>query len=472
MAPKKIDPKKVVSGIFSGSQSEKSSVDEERVSSLMGDRDKRSKRAKQAGEQRGTKRGGFPTLLEGVWRNEFGAIDLGNDSIKFLLLNYDGRKICIKDIQVEKVVPATSQDDVPAEREKELMNGLIRISTRVKSKLRVAISLNDPSLFVDLLKVPMVPDSECRELVGKSLSEKRLIDIESSFFDYTEAEEVGWSDARELLVIAAPKDLVYREFEIVQSAGFKVLGVETNALATLHALKQAAKWGDHEQILVLDVGHRYTDLSIIIGNRITFSRTIPIAGERFTRAIQEAMECGFDDAELLKVKYGLSTLKKGREQTPQTPPLKQDGGSQPFRDVSAEKITPPEEAAQVPSQQDIPEAERVSLAVMSEVEKLFVEIERSFQFAVAKDVNAEGIQIDNIFLFGGGSRLLRLREFMREKWGVPIRDVNLWEGLNIDDRHIDREFLSEANDIAAVSLGLALRIRDWKVLPFGWGMPA
>ncbi len=475
MSPKKIDPRKVVSGIFTDAKEEASDDGGKRMSSLLGDsgqnpgffRNRGSKESAAKKRQNPIEKG-LPQFFNGLWQNEFGAIDLGNDSIKFILLSFDGRKIRVKDVQIEKILPISGHEDIQAEREKEIMDGLLRIAARTRPKTCVSISLNDPSLYIDSINVPTVSEKECRELVQKTLAEKRLIDMDASFFDYSEVDGEGLADTRNLLVIAAPKDLVYREYEMVRNAGFRVFGVETNVLATLQALSQVTKWAQGEQILILDIGYRFTDLSIVLGERITFSRTIPIAGERFTRAIQERLGCAFDDAEILKVKYGLSELPRKTSLSEESQEIK---SSEAETADSADKTQGPFEALEPDPQKNLSEAEQVSVAVVTEVEKLLAEIERSFQFAVTRESRSQGIQIDNIFLMGGGARLLRLKDALRARWGIPVREVNFWDGFAINEKRLDREFLSEVNDLVPVSLGLALRIKEWKVLPFGWGMP-
>jgi protein subunit release factor A len=53
-------------------------------------------------------------------------------------------------------------------------------------------------------------------------------------------------------------------------------------------------------------------LGILIGGRLVFNRIIPIAGERFTRAVERELHCDFESAEQLKIQHGLKYMERFR----------------------------------------------------------------------------------------------------------------------------------------------------------------
>ena len=432
MSQKKIDSKEVVSRIFGDAPlAKKKRPGEETISSLLAYRGKKQSASKRELTPR--------RFLWSGWQNEFGGLDIGNDSIKFVLLIQERRKLRLKDVQVEKLIHMDSAAK-PEEREREVLDAMIKIASRLKPRTKLGISLNDPSLFIDSLTVPRGSNQEVQEVIRRELSEKHLIDPTASFFDHT---TLNGSDAlsttQNLLVVAAPRELVYRQFERVQAAGFKVLSVETNALASLQALRRVKRWEAKDRVLILDIGAKFSNVTVVIGDRMTLNRIIPIAGERLTKAVQETMGCDFEKAEQLKIRYGLNQLTHSTQH------------STPSGTIS--------------------EGEKVSQILMAETEKLLDEVERSFQFAFAKETSEEGIRLSQVYLMGGGTRLLALKEYTEKRWGAPVHDFDLWEGLSFDEQSIDHNFLNETRDVISVSLGIALRVTEWKVLPFGLGMP-
>lgn len=367
-------------------------------------------------------------------KNEFGGLDLGNDTIKFVLLRRERRNLVLRDLQVEKVFPA---DGKQGSEEKERLNVLIKIATRAKSNAKVGISLNDPALYVDLLKAPHGSEDELRETVRREMTERNLVDSENSFFDFAPAQkrhQMSQGAIHELLVAAAPKHLIYREFELAQGAGFKVEAVEPGAFAAFQAVSRVRKWQTEERIVILDIGHRFSNLSIVSSGRLVFNRTIPIAGERFTKVIADGLGVNVLKAEQFKIQHGLQMLSDRAKET----------GS----GALAQELLHPSEP------------EKVSQVLESEVEKLVSELERSFQFAFAKDPDAEGQKISGMILLGGSARMKSLSSFLGERLEVPVEDIDLWSEIEIDGRMVDKELLDESRLLTAVALGLGLRIND------------
>ena len=169
------------------------------------------------------------SFLVGSFKTEFGGIDIGSHSVKFVLLGRERDRIVVKDVQIEKLAKLTAVER-REEKEKELQNALMKIASRVKSKTKVGIALNDPSLFAEPIVVQRNSGKELKELVQKELSEKHLIDPAASFFDFvpTNAPDT-LNNTQDLFVVAAPRELVYRQFGVAQSAGFRVLSVEQDA---------------------------------------------------------------------------------------------------------------------------------------------------------------------------------------------------------------------------------------------------
>lgn len=416
MSQNKISSKTVIRKIFESPESKGRSERNDRLSAFV------------RGERKSQSVLDVRNLIE-LWsfgKNEFGGLDLGSDSIKFVLLRQERKNLVLKDLQVEKIL-RPEQGLKPGLEEQERLNILVKIATRIKSKAKVGISLNDPSLYVDLLKVPHGSEEELREGVRKEMTERNLIDSENSFFDFALPTKGPQGTIDELIVAAAPRNLVYREFEIVQGAGFRVEAIEPGSLAMFQAVSRVRKWQSTDRVMVMDIGFRFSNLSLVAGGRLIFNRTVPIAGERFTKAVAEALGVHFAKAEQLKIQHGLKALPSG------------------------EKTAAVEESS---------ESAKTSQALALEVEKLLGEAERSLQFAFSKESEAEGQKISGIILLGGSARMRSLNSFVSQRLEAPVYDIDLWSEIEIDGRNVDKELLDESRALVAVALGLGLRVRE------------
>lgn len=424
MSSSKIDPKQVISRIFAERPSSgKRETDVDRLAKLVGNR-----RVKPAFNLEFIRQ-----FLSRVFKNEFAGIDIGKDSIKFVLLSQENKRLCLKDFQVEPL-GRLSEDGKPENPSKEILNSLVKIASRVKSKTKASIGLNDSQLYTSLMTVPKGTEQETREAVRKDLGEQHLIDLKTNFFDYISLDgtENEASRVQNLFVVSCPQEIVYRQFETVQSAGFRVLAVETNGLAAVQAIQHTAHWDRNERVIVVDIGAQYTNLLVLVGQKIVLNRIIPIAGERFTTAVQEAMGCNFSKAEQLKIKYGMRMVKE--------PAINE-------------------------------EEQKVANVIKDEVVKLVAEIKRSVQFAFNQEGQEDGVKLNTAFLFGGSSRMQNVKQFISESLDVRILDVDLWKNFYVDEKVIDKDFLRDNMPLASVAMGLALRVTEWTLLPFGLGVP-
>src|SRR3989338_5394455 len=183
LSQKKIDTKALIEDIFKTAPAQKpklfsakpkGSTAQEELLSLIGGRKK----------NQGFSIAGFSNdLLSGIRKNEFAGIDIGTDSIKFVLLKQERNQLYLQDAQIEKLVAGGDENATHAES--EISNSLLKIASRVHPKMKVGLALNDPSVYMDFVSVPRGSEQELREAVRKQIAEQRLIEPKASFFDYT-----------------------------------------------------------------------------------------------------------------------------------------------------------------------------------------------------------------------------------------------------------------------------------------------
>lgn len=413
----KINPKKIVSKIF----------DKKHTQSTKPDVDKLSRLSMESQPK-------MPVLFQKlssrisavIWKNEFAGIDFGNDSIKFVLLAQEKRRLVLKEMHIEPI-PRLSDFGKPEDGARETLNCLVKIASRIKSKVKVGLGLNDLSLLTDIISVPKGNESEMRDAMRKEMSEQHLIDPKTHFLDYVQFDAAPFSQSKvsNLLVVAVPQDLVYKQFEIAQTAGFKVIAVETNSLAALSAVKRVSRWEKNERVVILDVGAKFTNLTVLMGSKILLCRLIPFAGDRISLRIADSVGCNFVKAEQLKMQH---TLKNDSE------------------------------------------SDTVDKIILEETQKLLAEIGKSLQFVFAKESSEELLKVNHVFMVGGGSKLYGLKDAISKHLESSVKDVDLLSGIYVDEALDSKQVVEQAHFLS-VSLGLALRVTDWSVLPFGLGMP-
>jgi type IV pilus assembly protein PilM len=104
-----------------------------------------------------------------------------------------------------------------------------------------------------------------------------------------------------VLLIAAPRNITEKYVKLISMAGLNVVAVETELMSLVRALAPEGKTA-----LLVDFGAKSTDIAIAKNGMLSFSRSIPIAGEAFTRAIAQGLGIELAQAEEYKKAYGLS----------------------------------------------------------------------------------------------------------------------------------------------------------------------
>ena len=106
----------------------------------------------------------------------------------------------------------------------------------------------------------------------------------------------------EVLLAAVAKRLVEMYTLVVEQAGLEVVAMETELMATARAVFLEGT----PPTMVVDIGARSTDVGVVTGGQLVFARTIPTAGQAFTRAIETGLGMDTKQAEQYRNAYGFA----------------------------------------------------------------------------------------------------------------------------------------------------------------------
>ena len=113
----------------------------------------------------------------------------------------------------------------------------------------------------------------------------------------------------EVLLAAAQREIIDLHVSVVQKAKLtpRAIDVEPLALARAMQLEMRAQNSviDYDDVIaVLNIGQTGTEISIMRGDIVVFTRTVPNGGGSLTQAIAETMGIPTSDAERLKIERG------------------------------------------------------------------------------------------------------------------------------------------------------------------------
>jgi len=332
-------------------------------------------------------------------------LDIGSTSIKVAEVRREGEKFRL----VSAGLTPTSQPGMESEAEKDL----VFLATAIKklhqdakiTNKNVVIALPENKIFSRVITLPQMSDDELAQALqweAEQFIPMPIKDVSLDSMVVSQGKKGQVEQQMEVLVVAAPNNLIKKYQQIIAMAGFRLVAIETELVAAARALLAA---GSPASIIV-DFGAMTTDIAIVRNGLLCFSRSIPSAGQAFTRAISTTLSLETGQAEQYKTAYGLTEKK--------------------LEGKVKEAITPV-----------------VNLVVN--------EIKKAIQFWQEKEKEA----IKTIILSGGSANLPEVTSFLTKAIGVEVQVADPFVLLLKDEKQIAN--FRQSTPFFPVAVGLAMK---------------
>lgn len=221
----------------------------------------------------------------------------------------------------------------------------------------------------------------------------------------------------EVLLMAAPRDVVQKAENVIQKAGLSAQAIELEPIALLRLLNMIVSPEDLMQtIAMINIGATATSINIVNNGILRSSRTVPVSGGGFTRALGQSLNLSFADAEQLK------------------------------REKAAIRVAGEDKPADVSDT-------RVFNTLLPSLTELVTEVQRSFDFYRSR---YPGESVDIVYLSGGGAHLKNLDRYFAGELSLrvekfdPFRKIGRGSGTKLTEEEAKENGLS-----SSVVLGLA-----------------
>jgi type IV pilus assembly protein PilM len=231
-------------------------------------------------------------------------LDIGSKTIKIVELVKEGAGYRLRGSGIAGHKGETPEHSVDPKSDAALSEAIKKLHKAAKiSSREINLALPEPSVFTRTIKFPPLTDAEIASAVKWEAEQYIPIPANEAIIQHAIIERNDKSTPPQtiVLLVAAPRVLVEKYVKVVQAAGLSVVGVETEAMAMARALSPA-----QGVALLVDFGAKSTDIAIAKNSSLCFSRTIPTAGEAFTRAVAQNLGIAYQQAEEYKRAYGLA----------------------------------------------------------------------------------------------------------------------------------------------------------------------
>lgn len=240
---------------------------------------------------------------------EFFGLDLGYSSVKMALVSgNDSDKKVIEALgqgDIEKAV-TLAKDEIEKKALAERLRA-IKDAAGIKTN-KVVVALPEAAIFSKIIAVPDLPEDQLEKVIFFEARNHLPIPPEDVQLDYIPIAKKNLDNDKriqQILLIAAPKVLVNNYLEVLGLAGFEVLALETESLASARVL--SATNDTAQGILSVDFGAQGIAVAVIKNGSVIFSQSIGTGSDALTQAIARDYNLDPKQAEQYKRTYGLLT---------------------------------------------------------------------------------------------------------------------------------------------------------------------
>lgn len=338
--------------------------------------------------------------------NVFG-LDIGTSKMKAVWLNSDNDALTYNSVLAAVTPMPGFQSESPFDHQ-ELAQAINKLVSDAKiTTNRVAIALPENHIFTKVIDMPVLSEKELSSAIYWEAEEHIPAPMETMTLDWTilkRPKEVVTEQKMQVLLVAAPKQLIKKYQNVLELAGLNIDSVETETLSIIRGI---GKSYNSSTVILMNFGLMNTSLSIVQEGIIVFNYSIPLGGVAITRAISSDFGLSTQQAEEYKKTYGLSDKN--------------------LEGKVAEAIEP------------------IFTNIVSEVKKAVAFYTEKYKGE---------IQISQILLTGGTANLPEIDSYFVKRVGIETVIVNPWKSLNINGVPVDLEPIAPEYVVAC---GLAIK---------------
>lgn len=356
---------------------------------------------------------------------EIVGIDIGNYSIKIACFGKDKNKI---HLTAWGYIPLNFKPDVPADVKK------VQIGQEIKSFLNkkgvsanyAATSISGNAVIVRYVKLPKLTKKELNLTISVEAEPFIPFDIKDVNLTYYILNDDIMEEGQkkmETVLVAAKKDAVRDKIDIISSAGLfpLIIDVDSFALETLYTKMYPQP--DDSTVLILNIGHKVTNLSIVRQGITRVVRDIFIAGAAFDKAIGKILKVEPAESNALKKSKGILMTVEEKESA--------------IEDYDKQALL-------------------VSKALIGVMRDLYSEVSRSIDFYLSQGAEQS---VSKIILTGGMANLKNISTFLSSEFKIPVEVLNPFAFMEDKVKDMPEEILPSM----AVASGLGLReFKDWE----------
>ncbi len=178
---------------------------------------------------------------------------------------------------------------------------------KIKTKY-VICSLPEEKVFLDTIQMPKMSREDLKTAVQFEAENYIPLPLKNVYLDFQVVRSIDdRAKKMDVLLGAVSKKIADSYIKMIKTAGFQPLALEVESLAIARAVIPNDKI--KQPFLIIDFGATRTSFIIFGGFSVRFTTTIPISSQAITKSIARNLEISTEEAEKLKINYGMEKRK-------------------------------------------------------------------------------------------------------------------------------------------------------------------
>jgi type IV pilus assembly protein PilM len=336
---------------------------------------------------------------------DFFGLDIGTSAIRLVQMRGTGTAKSLVNYAYMPVDAKVVASDAKGDQQKLSENISQLISKAQLSTRNVAVGLPSQRVFTTVVDTERLPHNELAKairyeadsLIPTPLAESKIAWelLGDSPQDKTKVE---------ILLSSVTNDFVEHRLDLLESIGLNVIAFEPDTMALARSILAP---GTAVAQMIIDIGSKYTDLVIVMGDAPRLTRSIPTGTDAIVNAAVQNLNIDRQQADQFVFKFGLSKDKLEGQ---------------------------------------------IHNAIIGTIDGLIGEVEKSIKFFQTRYSSAA---IERVVVTGGASALPEFPVYLANKFGLNIEIGNPWRNVAFEASR-QNELLAVANHFA-VAAGLAER---------------
>lgn len=340
-------------------------------------------------------------------------LDIGSRSVKVAEITEtkNGRKL--RRFGMADIPPGAIEDGAISDPETvaQIIRQLFK-SANIK-ETNVALSIGGYSVIIKKINVQTMPEEQLQETIHFEAEQYIPFDISDVNLDFQLLGEVENNPSQmSVFLVAAKKEMVNDYINLATLVGLTPCIIDVEAFA-LQNIFEANYDIPGENVALIDIGASKTSLNILKDNSSVFMRDVALGCIQINQKIMSMLDCSYDQAELIK--FG-----------------------EPSNKLSADEL------------------KQIISAVVTD---WCTEIRRALDFFYT---NYPDDPIKRVILSGGGANIAEFRQLLASESAAQVETLNPFNGVVVDEKSFDPEYIRQIGPQAAIAMGLALRRVDDK----------